>query len=162
MAEENTVSSPIVRIGVRLKVGDSLMAATDDPLFLELLGGNGREFRLALNRGKSLRRGQEEHYVLGDPEDAETNLANPELNDPTAPPIDARGITGVRIRKGQEPVPNVRAFGEMDDRLELTEVEVVIHTDNGAAPLRFARSGSVWLGLICGQSIQIGRFAATT
>ena len=137
------------------------MAATDDPVYLEILGEHGREFRLALNRGKSLRRGQDEHYVLGSPDDTETNVANPELNDPITPPIDAGSIVGVRIRKGQEPIPNVRAFGEMDDRLELTEVEVEIHTGDGAAPLRFARAGPIWLGLVCGLSIRIGRTAET-
>ncbi len=76
------------------------MAATDDPVFLELLGEDGREFRPALNRGKSPPRGQEEPCVFGSPEET-------------------------------------RAFGEMDDRLELTEGEIEIHTGDGATPRRF-------------------------
>ena len=54
-------------------------------------------------------------------------------------------------------VPNVRAFGEMDDRLELSRVEVEVQTDDGTAPLRFERNGPLWLGLICGLSVRIER-----
>jgi hypothetical protein len=115
---------------------------------------------LALNRGKSLRRGHEEHYVFGSPKDSETNVANPELNDPTTPPIDPGCISGVRIRKGLEPIPNVRAFGEMDDRLELSLVDVEIHSSDASPPRRFTRSGPLWFGLICGLSVRIGRSTA--
>ena len=160
MGEVNTVTSPIVRIRVRLKVGDSLMAATDDPVYLEICGDTGREFRLLPTQGNPLRRGQQDEYVLGPPQDPETNVAHPELNDPTAPPLDAATISAVCLRKGFEPIPNVRAFGEMDDRLELAEIEVKVHTADRAEPILFARRGPLWLGLVCGLKIEIGRVAS--
>ena len=49
---------------------------------------------------------------------ADSNVCFPELNDPTSPPLDAGAISGVYLRKGLDPIPNVRAVGEMDDRLE--------------------------------------------
>jgi len=50
----------------------------------------------------------------------------------------------------------------MDDRLELAQVDIEIHSGDGAAPLRFSRSGPIWLGLTCGLSVRIGRSAAET
>ena len=70
MAEKNTVSSPIVRIGVQRKVGERLMAATADPVFLELPGEDGQEVCLRRNGGKSPRPGQEEPPRCGSSEDA--------------------------------------------------------------------------------------------
>ncbi|MEE9606431.1 MAG: hypothetical protein V3U03_01730 [Myxococcota bacterium] len=157
MAKPKTAPCPVVRIRVRIQVGDSLMAASDDPLFLGLRGSSGREFRLHPARGRSLRRGADDHYVLGAPDDSETNVAHPELNDPTAPPLDAASVEGVFLRKGTEPIPNVRALGEMDDRLEIAEAEVEIHSEGQPKALRFARSGPIWLGLVCGQSVEIPR-----
>jgi hypothetical protein len=48
----------------------------------------------------------------------------------------------------------------MDDRLELSRVEIEIYSGDAAAPQRFARTGPIWLGLICGLSFRIGRSAA--
>jgi hypothetical protein len=70
--------------------------------------------------------------------------------------LDVDGIEGVYLRKGVDPIPNVRAVGELDDRLELARVEVVIHAE-GAAPLRFGRQGPLWLGLNAGMSIELAR-----
>jgi hypothetical protein len=135
------------------------MAASDDPLFLGLRGPAGREFRLALAKGKghALRRGSEDRFVLGAPDDPATNVNHAEFNDPTAPGIDAEGIETLYLRKGFEPIPNVRAFGEMDDRLEILEAEVEIYTRGGPKPIRFARTGPVWLGLVAGLRFEIPR-----
>jgi hypothetical protein len=152
--------SPIVRIEVRVKVGSHLLSASDDPFFLGLRGGCGREFRLELARGRSLRRGAEDVFVLAGPGAPETNVAHPELNDPTSPALDARGLCGVYLRKGLDPIPNVRAVGEMDDRLELVEAAVEIHTAGGSGPLRFARSGPLWLGLVSGLFLELAPAAA--
>jgi hypothetical protein len=157
VAENEAVRSPVVRIEVRIRVGDSLMAASDDPLFLGIRGACGREFRLQPAHGTSLRRGSEDRFVLGAPDDPATNVAHPDLNDPTAPPLDAEAITGLYLRKGQEPIPNVRAFGEMDDRLEIVEAEIEVHGDRRPKPLRFTRGGPVWLGLVCGLFLEIPR-----
>ncbi len=146
---------PIQRIAVRIWVGEHMLAASDDPLFLSLRGPSGREFRLALKHGKSLRRGAEDHFVFGAPDDPETNVAHAELNDPTSPPLDAAQITSIFLRKGFEPIPNVRAVGEMDDRLELIEAEVEIRVEGRPKPLRHHRRGPVWLGLICGLRFEI-------
>ena len=129
------------------------MAATDDPVFLGLRGPAGREFRLALHRGKALRRKGDERYVFGAPEDPETNVANPVWNDPTAPALDAAGIDAVYLRKRQEPIPNVRGVAELDDRLQLESVEVVIESANGKRTFR--RQGPVWLGLACGLTFEL-------
>lgn len=145
----------IVRIGVRVRVGKHLMAATDDPVFLGLRGPAGREFRLRLAHGKGMRRGRESVFVIGSPDDPATNLAQPELNDPTVPPLTVEGVTGVYLRKGFEPIPNVRGHGEMDDRLELVEVEVDLEVEARPKPLRFARQGPIWLGLVCGLHLEI-------
>ncbi len=145
----------IVRIGVRIQVGSHLMAASDDPLFLGLRGPAGREFRLQPARGRSLRRGSEDHFVIGAPDDPATNLAHAELNDPTAPPLAATQVTGVYLRKGFEPIPNVRGHGEMDDRLEIAEIEVEIEAAGAPKAARFQRSGPVWLGLVSGLQLEI-------
>jgi hypothetical protein len=131
------------------------MAATDDPVVLGLSGPGGREFRVKLARGSSLRRGREERFVFAGPGEPETNVANPELNDPTSPPLDAAAIEGVFLQKGFEPIPNVRALGEMDDRLEIVTAEVAIHARGRAAPLRFARRGPIWLGLVSGLRFEL-------
>ena len=152
MSEPPVIRSAIERIEVRVLVGDSLLAASDDPFFLGLSGPSGREFRLLLARGKSLRRKAEDRYLLGGPE---ANVEQPELNDPSAPPLDAEGITGAYLRKGLDPIPNVRAVGELDDRLELVEAEVTIHSPGG--PQRFRRRGPLWLGLVAGMQIELAR-----
>lgn len=146
--------SPITRIEVRLQVGESLLAASDDPLFLGLRGPCGREFRLSFAQGKPLRRKASDHFVLGPPSASDTNCASPELNDPTHPALDAAAVTGVYLRKGLDPIPNVRAVGELDDRLELVEAVVEIHRD-GASPLRYARQGPIWMGLNAGMQIDL-------
>jgi hypothetical protein len=150
-------SHSISSIGVRLRVGDTLMAASDDPLFLGLSGDSGREFRLALARGKSLRRGQMDHFRLGPPDDPATNVDHAELNDPTTPGIDAETITGVYLQKGFEPIPNVRGVGEMDDRLEVLEVEVEIEVQGEPKARRYLREGPIWLGLVSGLRVEVPR-----
>ena len=152
MSEPAVIRSPIERIEVRVLVGDSLLAASDDPFFLGLTGPSGREFRLLLAHGKSLRRKAEDRYLLGGPE---ANVEQPELNDPSLPPLDADGITGAYLRKGLDPIPNVRAVGELDDRLELVEAEVTIHCPGG--PQRFLRRDPLWLGLVAGMRIELAR-----
>jgi hypothetical protein len=97
--------------------------------------------------------------LLGAADDPDTNVASPDLNDPTSPAIDARSIEGVYLRKGLDPIPNVRALGEMDDRLELVEVSVEIHAKDEPKPLRFERRGPLWLGLVCGLQIEVPRAA---
>jgi hypothetical protein len=151
--------SPIVRIEIRVAVGESLMAASDDPLFLGLRGPAGREFRLALAKGKghALRRGSEDRFVLGAPDDPATNVDHAEYNDPTAPVLDAQGIESLYLRKGFEPIPNVRAFGEMDDRLEIIEAEVEIYVQDSSKTIRFVRKGPIWLGLVAGLRFEIPR-----
>ena len=155
MSEDSSIRHPVSRIEVRIQVGSNLMSGTDDPLFLGLHGGAGREFRLRLERGASLRRGQEGHFVLGAPDDPATNVEAPELNDPTQPSLDAGAIRSVYLRKGLEPIPNVRGLGEMDDRLEIESVGVEISVANETKPRRFARSGPVWLGLVCGLVFEV-------
>jgi len=131
------------------------MSGTDDPLYLGLRGPAGREFRLSLKAGGSLRRGREVRFVLGAPDDPTVNVEHPELNDPKTPPLDPDGIREVYLRKGLEPIPNVRGFGEMDDRLEVEEVAVEISLANEAKPRRFERLGPFWLGLVCGLLLDI-------
>jgi hypothetical protein len=155
VTEKSATQLPIQRIVVRVQVGEHMLAATDDPLFLSLRGPSGREFRLALRHGKTLRRGADDRFVFGAPDDPETNVAHPELNDPTSPLVDAAGITGVFVRKGFEPIPNVRAVAEMDDRLEIVEAEIEIHVEGRPKPIRHHRQGPVWLGLICGLRFEI-------
>ena len=132
------------------------MAASDDPLFLRLLGPAGRELRLQLAKGKSLRRGRQDLYVLGSPDDPKTNVAHPGLNDPSAPALDLEGINGVQLVKGLEPIPNVRGVGEMDDRLLIDEAEVIVHAAGGARAC-FRRRGPFWLGLVCGLCLDLAR-----
>lgn len=150
MSPVSPARAPVRRIVVRLQIGSDRMAATDDPFFLVLEGPGGREFRLQPARGAGLRRGGEDRYVLGAPQEPETNVAHPALNDPTAPPIDAAALAGISLRKGLEPIPNVRGLGEMDDRLQLAAAEVELHVEGEPKPRRWTLAGSVWLGLICG------------
>lgn len=138
-----------------VEVGEDRMAASDDPVFLGLRGPHGREFRLAHAKGGQWRRGSQERFVLAAQGEPDVDVARPELNDPTVPAIDASGIRGVYLRKGQDPIPNVRGHGEMDDRLELAAVAVEIHADGLEAPLRFRRQGPIWLGLVCGTLVEI-------
>jgi hypothetical protein len=133
------------------------MAASDDPLFLVLEGSGGREFRLLPARGAGLRRGSEDRYVLGAPQDPETNVAHPDLNDPNTPSLDANALTGVALRKGLEPIPNVRGLGEMDDRLQLASAEVELQVEGEPRPRRWRLAGPLWLGLICGLSASLAR-----
>ncbi len=151
------MAGKLVRIRVRLKIGDSRMAASDDPLYLGLHGACGREFRLEPAKGSARRRGHEDVYVLGAPDDPATNVAHPELNDPTLPPISAKSVSGVYLRKGFDPIPNVRGVGEMDDRIEIHEAEVEIETEGAAKALRFQRSGPIWLGLVAGVCFELPR-----
>jgi len=157
MSQEPGSRQPVTQIGVRVLVGSNLLSASDDPLFLGLRGPEGREFRLAFARGPFLRRGQEDLFILGAADDPDSNVASPELNDPTSPAIDARGIESVYLRKGLSPIPNVRAMGELDDRIEIVEVGVEIHALGQAKPMRFERSGPIWLGLVCGLQVEVSR-----
>jgi hypothetical protein len=153
------IRSPVSRIDVRVQVGDSLLAASDDPFFLGLRGACGREFRLLLAQGKSLRRKALDHYVLAPVAHADTNVKFPELNDPTAPALDPEAIQGVYLRKGLDPIPNVRAVGEMDDRLEIVEASVEIHSEAGTK--RYQRAGPLWLGLNAGLTLDLARLDAS-
>lgn len=144
----------VERIVVRVQVGEGLMAASDDPFFLRLVGPSGREFRLSLAHGKSLRRGREDVYRLAAPGD-DPNIEHPELNDPTVPPLALAGIERVVLVKGLDPMPNVRGVGELDDRLLIDDASVAIEGDGQT--VRFARQGPIWLGLICGMSVELER-----
>ncbi len=155
MSEPVSTRSPVARIDVRVRVGSHMLAATDDPLFLGLRGPGGREFRLLMAHGKCLRRKSEDHFIVGAAHGGETNLASPELNDPTVPAIDAARIEGVYLRKGVDPIPNVRAVGELDDRLELMHAEVEIHSEGEEAPRRFVVEGPIWLGLNAGMMLDL-------
>ena len=79
-----------------------------------------------------------------------TDVRFTDLNDPTHPELYADEITGVYLRKGTDPIPNVRGLGEMDDRLEITEAEVEIDAETRRNALQFVRQGPIWLGLVCG------------
>jgi hypothetical protein len=153
---EASAPVPVEKILVRIRVGTDRMAASDDPVFLQLGGPAGRDFRLLPARGKAFRKGKEDTFVLGSPQAEDTNVANPALNDPGAPPLDLGEIHSVRLVKGFEPIPNVRGMGEMDDRLEVEEIEVSIHA-RGRPPVRYLREGSHWLGLVCGLSLELAR-----
>lgn len=155
MAEERSPKHSVQRIIVRVRVSQDLMAASDDPLFFGLRGACGREFRLQPARGRALRRGSEDCFVLGAPDDPETNVEHAEFNDPTNPALDAEEITGAYLLKGFEPIPNVRALGEMDDRLGLDHVEVEVSAEGESGPRRFARKGPIWLGLVSGLLLEI-------
>jgi hypothetical protein len=154
VADDGPVRHRVVRIDVRLKMGGDLRAGTDDPVFLGLRGLAGREFRLAPARGRSLRRGREEHLVLADAEGGEASVDHADLNDPTQPPLEAEHITGVYLRKGLAPIPNVRGLGEMDDRLQVEAVSVEIAAE-GKPLRRYSRAGPFWLGLVCGLQLEI-------
>jgi hypothetical protein len=147
----------ILRIVVRVHVGTDRLAASDDPLFLELHAPLGREFRLAFTQGSALRRGADDRFVLAGPDDPDTNVAHPDLNDPTQPALDANGVVGVVLRKGQDPIPNVRGHGELDDRLQLVDAEVELHVEGEPKPRRYARPGAIWLGLVCGMRVSLPR-----
>lgn len=147
----------IVKIVVRIKVGEDRMAGTDDPIFLCLSGGGGRQFRLSPARGRGLRRGAEDVYVLGAPDAPDTNVAHPDLNDPGSPPILLADVQAVCIVKGLEPLPNVRGLGEMDDRLLIDRVEVEIYSEQAPKATHFQRQGPIWLGLICGLRAELTR-----
>jgi hypothetical protein len=147
----------VTRIEIRLHIGESLLAASDDPLFLGVRGSCGREFRLDLARGRSLRRGAEDHFVLGSPKDPATNVKHAELNDPTAPALDLEEIEGIYLRKGTDPIPNVRAVGELDDRLEILSVSVDLHAEGPPTPTRYSRRGPIWLGLAAGLRFELAR-----
>jgi hypothetical protein len=149
------VAHELLRIRVKIRIGESRMAASDDPLFLGLHGPCGREFRLEPAHGAARRRGGDDSYVLGAPDDPETNVAHPELNDPTAPPIDADSVTGAYLRKGFEPIPNVRGVGELDDRIEIAEAEVELEAKGSPKALRFHRTGPIWLGLLSGVRFEL-------
>jgi hypothetical protein len=157
VSQASSIEHPVVRIAIRLKVGEHRLSATDDPVFLGFHGRSGRQFRLAFAKGRSLRRGKEDRFVLGAPDDPETNVAHPDLNDPTQPPLDAAALVGCYLRKGFDPIPNVRGVGEMDDRLEVAEIEVEIHSEGMPKAVRFARQGPLWLGLLSGLQFEIPR-----
>ncbi|MGH0036991.1 MAG: hypothetical protein ACQGVK_18345 [Myxococcota bacterium] len=149
--------TPVRQIVVRLDVGDHRMSATDDPVFLRVIGPCGRDFRLAQAKGRFLRRGKQDVFVIGTPKDPDTSLAHPELNDPTSPPLWLEGIDRISLWKGLDPLPNVRGLGEMDDRLMVDAIEVQIHAEGLSSPARYQREGPIWLGLLCGHSFEIPR-----
>jgi hypothetical protein len=162
MSEQSTARHPVTQIGVRLQVGGSLLSASDDTLFLGLRGPAGREFRLALAHGSFLRRAREDVFLLGAAGHRDTNVAHPQLNDPTKPEIESSSIQSLYLRKGFDPIPNVRALGELDDRLEIVEVAIDVHAEGRSEPLRFRRSGPLWLGLVCGLSVEVPRSEAVS
>jgi len=154
---EPKIQNRVERIAVGICVGEAKMAATDDPIFLGIRGSGGREFRLQHAEGASFRRGADDRYVLGAAGDDATNVDYPELNDPTTPALDAACIAGFYVRKGAEPIPNVRGIGELDDRVEIVAVEITVYATGLAEPLRFARQGPIWLGLACGSTFEVPR-----
>lgn len=147
--------SKVRRITIQVRVGSDKMAATDDPIFLGLRGPDGREFRLQPAKGKPWRKGSNTRWVLAGASDPESNAAMPELNDPAQPSIRAAGIESAYLRKGLDPIPNVRGHGEMDDRIQIESIAVILHTDDGE--LRFGRGEPFWLGLVCGLSMELAR-----
>jgi hypothetical protein len=148
---------PIRRIVVRVAVGNDRMGGTDDPVYLRLSGPAGREFRLKLARGRSFQRGKVSSLVLGGSEDSETNIAHPELNDPSRPALAIGEVERVLLVKGMEPIPNVRGVGELDDRLLIDSAEVSIEPDDGGEPRSFRRDGPFWLGMVSGMSLELAR-----
>jgi hypothetical protein len=147
----------IRRIVVRVAVGNDRMGGTDDPVYLRLCGPAGREFRLKLARGRSFQRGKVSSLVLGGSGDSETNIAHPELNDPSSPALSIDEVERVLLVKGMEPIPNVRGVGELDDRLLIDSAEVSIEPDDGGEPLSLRRDGPFWLGLVSGMSLELAR-----
>ena len=152
---QDTAENPIQKIVIKITVGSHRMSATDDPLFLHLHGPSGREFRLLLAHGQSLRKGSTDEYILGPADGGESNVEHPELNDPTAPAIDNRGVKRVSIRKGLDPIPNVRGIAELDDRVEIQMARVEIYATDGGPPACYERNGPFWLGLSCGLSVAL-------
>lgn len=148
--------SRVRRITVEVQVGSDKMAATDDPMFLGLRGPHGREFRLQPLSGKPWRKGSKTTWVLAGGGDPDTNIAMPELNDPAQPSIQSGGIEGAYLRKGLDPIPNVRGHGEMDDRIQIDRIEVTLHAEDGSV-VRFGRSEGFWLGLVCGLFMELPR-----
>ena len=138
MSTQAAASNPIQSVVVRVQVGSDRKAGTDDPVFLRLAGPGGREFRLTLAKGRP-----------------DANIDHAELNDPSAPQLDASGIERVELYKGLAPIPNVRGLAELDDRAQIDRVEVEIHGSADSEPLRFAREGPFWLGLVCGFRIEL-------
>lgn len=152
---------PLLRqIVVHVNVGSELMAGTDDPVFLRLGGPAGREFRLKRAKGRSFHRGEPMDLVLGDPKARDTNVAHPELNDPSSPGIPLEAVTSVALVKGLEPIPNVRGVGELDDRLLIELAKVTLHAEGEAAPVVFRREGPIWLGLVSGLFVELARAEA--
>ena len=93
------------------------------------------------------------------PEDPETNVAHPDLNDPSSAPLPAAALSRVVLHKDMEPIPNVRGLGEMDDRVQITTVSVEIHTQGSPEAIRWERNGTFWLGLVCGLAVDLERVA---
>ncbi len=135
------------------------MAGSDDPLFLRLAGPDGRDFRLTLAKGRTLRRGDENVFALGGPE---ANVDHAELNDPTAPQLYAQGIERVELFKSMAPIPNVRGLAELDDRLQIDAAQVELHCEGLSEPRHFAREGPFWLGLVCGFGIELAAIPPST
>ena len=100
-------------------------------------------------------RGSDASFVLASPQAPEANVAHAELNDPTAPALCADSIESCYLRKGSEPLPNVRGLGEMDDRIQILRVEVELQAAGMAQPRRFARQGPFWLGLVSGTVFEV-------
>lgn len=148
--------SRVRRITVQVQVGPDRMAATDDPIFLGLRGPQGREFRLQPLKGKPWRKGSKTTWVLAGANDPESNVAMPDLNDPARPSIQSGAIEGAYLRKGLDPIPNVRGHGEMDDRIQIESIEVTLHTHDGSE-VRFGRGEEFWLGLVCGLFMELPR-----
>ena len=159
MPTQAIADGAVAKIVVRIEIGDSRMAATDDPMFLRFEGPSGREFRLAPSRGKGFRRGASETYVLAAADDPETNVAHAELNDPAASPLPAASLARVLLRKSMEPIPNVRGLGEMDDRVQIETISVEIETAGSSEKIRWERKGPCWLGLVCGLVVDLERVA---
>jgi hypothetical protein len=152
---EDGESEPVETIVVRVEVGNDRMAGTDDPVFLQIGGPGGRDYRLEKRHGRSFQRGKQSVLMLGGAKDSATNVSHPELNDPGAPSMSLDAVSTVRLIKGQEPLPNVRGVGEMDDRLLVERVEVELRCAGGAPSRHFERQGPIWLGLVCGLSIEL-------
>lgn len=81
-------------------------------------------------------------------------MAHAEFNDPSEPAIDLDAISEVCIRKGLEPIPNVRGVAELDDRLQIMFAEVELMSADGTSR-SFQREGPIWLGLMSGLWMQL-------
>ncbi len=149
-------AGPWVRkIIVRVTTGEDRMSGSDDPIFLRLMGPGGREFRLDSPRGRGFRRDSLTAFVLAGDDESEIHVEHPELNDPTSPRLPMSGILGVGLRKDLNPIPNVRGMAELDDRILIAEVEVEIHPDDDSPTQIYQRRGPIWLGLVCGLSLEL-------